>query len=100
MQIPKDPTTGGLSRGDIREQSRRVFEGLKESMREAGGSLRDVTLVQVFLISAADWSAMNEVWAEYFTEAPFPERATIVAKELARPEMLIEIVAFAYVEAA
>lgn len=96
-QIPKDPVTGAVVQGDITEQTRRTLENLKMAMEAADGSLRDVMLVQIYLIDSADSAGMNAVYREYFSE-PYPCRATVVAKELLAPGMRIEIIATAHIE--
>ncbi|WJI81099.1 MULTISPECIES: Rid family hydrolase [unclassified Mesorhizobium] len=97
-QIPKDPSTGDIVQGDIAVQARRTLDNLRIAMEGAGGSLRDVMMVQVFLVEGADAAAMNAVWGEVFTE-PFPCRATVVVKELLATGMLIEIIATAHLGA-
>jgi len=93
--IPKDPATAALVQGDIAVQARRTLANLRQSVEAAGGSLRDVTQVIVFLIDSADFPKFNEVYREFFSD-PFPNRSTIVVKELLAPGMRIEFVAYAY----
>lgn len=97
-QIPKDPVTGAVIEGDIASQTRRTLENLKMAIEAAGGSLADVMLVQIYLIDGADSAGMNAVYREFFS-APYPCRATVVAKELLAPGMRIEIIATAHIEA-
>jgi enamine deaminase RidA (YjgF/YER057c/UK114 family) len=49
-----------------------VLENIKELVFAAGGSLSDV----VYLTDFANYAGMNEVYHEYFAEAP-PARATV-----------------------
>jgi reactive intermediate/imine deaminase len=58
--------------GDIKAQTRQVLENIKELVFAAGGSLSDV----VYLTDFANYAGMNEVYHEYFAEAP-PARATV-----------------------
>lgn len=97
-QIPKDPDTGAIVEGDIAVQTRRTLDNLALAMEGAGGALRDVMMIQVYLVDGADAPEMNRVWRETFQE-PFPCRATIVVKELLAPGMRIEIIATAMVGA-
>ena len=62
-------------------QTRRVFDNLREVLRAAGGSLDDVVKVNVYLASMQDFTAMNEAYAEVFTE-PFPARTTVAVAGL------------------
>lgn len=93
VQIPRDPLSLEVDvDGDISEQAHSVFSQLKKAMEAAGGSLADVAQLQIFIIEASDAPAMNAVYKEYFSQ-PYPNRATVVVKELLRPNMRIEIVA-------
>ncbi len=92
VQIPRDPLSLEVKvDGDMTKQAHSVFSQLKKAMEAAGGSLADVAQLQMFIIEASDALAMNAVYKEYFSE-PYPNRATVVVKELLRPGMRIEIV--------
>lgn len=92
VQIPRDPLSLEVKvDGDMTEQAHSVFSQLKKAMKAAGGTLADVAQLQIFIIEASDAPAMNAVYKEYFS-APYPNRATVVVKELLRPNMRIEIV--------
>ncbi|OVE77348.1 hypothetical protein BVX99_02820 [bacterium F16] len=80
-QIPLDPATGELVDGDIKVTTRRVFENLKAVLEEAGLSFKDVVKCEVFLADMGDFAAMNEVYAEYFSENK-PARQAIEAAAL------------------
>ena len=50
-------------------------------------------MVQIFLTDSADAAGMNAVYREYFTEQPYPVRATVVVKELLAAGLKIEMTA-------
>jgi 2-iminobutanoate/2-iminopropanoate deaminase len=62
-------------------------------LEAAGSSLDKVVKTTVFLADMNEFSAMNEVYAKYFTEAP-PARATVQAARLPR-DARVEIEAVA-----
>ncbi|AFK22363.1 RidA family protein [Pyrococcus sp. ST04] len=95
-QIPIDPETGELVKGDIKEQTRRVLENIKAILEAAGYSLEDVVKVTVYLKNMDDFAAMNEVYSEYFGESK-PARAAIEVSRLPK-DVLVEIEAIAYKE--
>ena len=95
-QIPKHPETARIVEGDIETQTRRLLDNLKQSMLAAGGSLADVCQVIVFLVDADDFAGMNKVYTEFFSD-PFPNRSTVVVKQLLAPGMKIEMVTHAVV---
>lgn len=75
-QIPLDPATMNLVEGDIEASIVRVFENLKAVAEAAGGSLKDVVKLNVFLTDLGNFAKVNEVMARYF-EQPYPARAAI-----------------------
>lgn len=98
VQIPRDPTTLVPSGdGDIQEQTRRVLQQLKQSMEAAGGTLNDVAQIVIYLVNSKDAPGMNQVYAEFFIQEPYPNRATVIVKELLGEGHLIEIVAKGHV---
>ena len=75
--------------GDVRVQTRTIMENAGELLAAAGLSCRDVVSSKIYLTRAADFAAMNEVYREFFPDAP-PVRAT-VQSGLAGPEAVVEI---------
>jgi reactive intermediate/imine deaminase len=65
-----------LVEGDMESQIRRVFDNLQAVAQAAGGGLKDVVKLNVFLTDLADFPLVNQVMAEYFTE-PYPARAAV-----------------------
>lgn len=82
-QIPLDPKSGELVKGDIATETRRVFDNLKAVAGAAGDGLQDVVRVTVYLVDLGDFAKVNEVMAEYFKE-PYPARVTIGVAALPR----------------
>jgi len=80
---------GGNTAGDIRAQTKQTLDGLARTLQAAGSSMPMVASAMVYLRSAADFGAMNDVYKGYWPKDP-PTRTTVVAP-LARPEALIEI---------
>lgn len=98
VQIPRDPQTFVPSgEGDIQEQTHRVLRQLKLSMEAAGGSLADVAQVLIYLVNSSDAAGMNQVYAQYFNAEPYPNRATVIVKDLLGEGHLIEIVVHGHV---
>ena len=75
-QIPLIPETMALESSDMRAQIRRVFDNLAAVARSAGGGLRDVVKLNVFLTDLANFPLVNEVMAQYFQQ-PYPARAAV-----------------------
>lgn len=75
-QIPLDPASMELVRGDIGLQARRVFENLRAVCQEAGGDLADIVKLTIYLTDLGHFAEVNEVMSQYFGE-PYPARAAI-----------------------
>lgn len=82
-QIPLDPASMEVVAGDIKTQTRRVFDNLAAVAAAAGGSLADCVKLNIYLTDLGDFSAVNEVMQEYFSE-PYPARAAVGVAALPR----------------
>ena len=92
-QLPADPATGALVEGDIQTTTRRALENVRAILQEAGAGMGDVVKVTVYLKDMASFAAMNEAYAEYFSE-PYPARAAFAVAELPKDaDLEIECVA-------
>ena len=94
-QIALNPATGQVVDGGIAAQTERVLENLKGVLEAAGSSLHKVVKTTVFLKDMGDFSAMNEVYARYFTAAP-PVRSTVEVARLPKDVRVeIDVIAIA-----
>jgi 2-iminobutanoate/2-iminopropanoate deaminase len=94
-QIPMDPRTRELSRGDLAEQAELVLRNLQAVLEAGGSSLDRVVRVGVFLKDMDEFARFNEVYARFFP-SPAPARTTVEAARLPK-EILVEIDAIALV---
>lgn len=92
-QIPLDPATGNLVTGDIKAQTERVLLNIKAILDDQKLGFGNVVKSTVFLVDLADFAAMNEVYAKYFT-VDFPARSTIQVAALPKGARVeIEVIA-------
>jgi len=75
-QIPLVPETMEMVDGDMEAQIRRVFDNLQAVAKAAGGDLKDVIKLNVYLTDLGNFPLVNQVMAEYFSE-PYPARAAV-----------------------
>ena len=68
--MPQDDTGAVVGKGDVAAQTRRVLERLRDLLGAAGTSLAQVVSVTVYLTSASDFPAMNDVYATYWPKDP------------------------------
>lgn len=93
-QVPIDPSTGELVAGSIAQQTRRALQNIGEILNAAGSSFQHVVRTTVYLADLADFPAMNETYATFFT-APQPARSTIQAAKLPKEARIeIDVIAF------
>jgi 2-iminobutanoate/2-iminopropanoate deaminase len=85
-----DPVTREI-RPDIDSQTRQAFRNLQDVVEAAGGTMKDVVKVNIFMIDMGrHFQGMNKVFREVFAEDP-PARSTVGVSHLARPGLLLEI---------
>ena len=82
-QIPIDPTTGEFVSNNVAEQTHQVLTNLSAVLEAAGTNLNNVVKTTVFLADMNDFTAMNEIYAEFFSDNE-PARATVQAARLPR----------------
>ncbi len=96
-QVSWDVQGNLVGKGDIRAQTRQVFENLKNMLASAGATFQDVVKLGIFLKNLEDFAPFREVRAQYL-KPPFPPTTLLVVKSLAREEWLLEVEAMAVVE--
>ena len=93
-QLGLDPVKGELVPGGIEPETRQALENIKNVLEAAGSSLGCVLKTTVFLKDMADFSKMNAIYAEFFTEA-FPARSTVQVAGLPKNGSVeIEVIAY------
>ena len=92
-QLPINPATGAFPEGGIKEQTRQSILNAEAILKEAGCSLANVVKTTVLLADIADFAAMNEVYASFFSE-PFPARSAFAVRDLPKGALVeIEMIA-------
>ncbi len=71
----------GLS-PDFKEQVKQALENLRNLLTAAGVAPRDLVKCTVFLADIADYTAMNEVYGQFFQPDPPPARSAIAVAGL------------------
>lgn len=80
-QIPLQAETMELVSEDFREQAVQVFKNLSAVCEAAGGELQDMVKVQIYLPDLGQFSIVNEVMADFFSQ-PYPARAALGVRAL------------------
>jgi len=90
--------TGKSYAGDFDGQVRLSFARIRQTLEKAGGKLDDIVTMTVFITDMANGTRFTQLRKEFFEENHYPASALIGIKELARPEMMVEIQAIAVVD--
>ena len=80
-QIPLVPETMKVVEGGIQEQTEQVLKNIGAILSEAGYNYSDVVKSTCLLSDIANFKAMNEVYAKYYSENS-PARAAFAVKDL------------------
>ena len=75
-QIPLDPASMEIVEGNFAARAHRVFQNLKAVAEEAESNLDQIVKLTIYLTDLDNFSTVNSVMSEYFTE-PYPARAAI-----------------------
>lgn len=75
-QIPLVPETMDIVAGDFSAQTRQVFENLKAVCEAAGGELKDIVKLNIYMTDLSNFTTVNEIMATYFQD-PYPARAAL-----------------------
>ncbi len=92
-QIPIEPKSGEILKGNIKEQTKQILENLNSILTTGGSSLNNVLRTTIFLTNLKDYAAVNEMYAQFFEESQ-PARSTVQVSKLPM-DVQIEIDAIA-----
>ena len=91
-QLGINPATGELQ-PDFKSQAEQVMKNVKAILDEAGLSFSNVVKTTVLLSDISNFAALNEVYAQYFSE-PYPARSAVAVKDLPKGGLVeMEIIA-------
>jgi 2-iminobutanoate/2-iminopropanoate deaminase len=88
-QIPLDPATMQMVGVDAPQQAEQVMKNLRAVLKAAGVDFGNVVRTTIYLVSMADFAAVNEVYGRHLGDHK-PARATVAVKELPKGS-LVEI---------
>ncbi len=95
-QVSADAQGNVVGEGDARAQSVQCFKNVEAALQAAGATFDDVTKITTYVVNVDDYPAYAAERLRIFPENG-PASATVVIKELVRPEFLVEIEAIAVV---
>ena len=89
-----------VGRDSVLEQARQAFRNLEKAMESAGGTLKDIVALRVYVVDyqAECGTALGTALRETFSSENPPASTWIGVSALADPEFLIEIEATAVLD--
>jgi reactive intermediate/imine deaminase len=93
-QVALDSDGNVVGEGDMKAQTRRALENIKNVLEAADASMGDVVKVTVYVTDISLLAETHEVRAEFFPDPP-PASTGVEVSALAFPGLLVEIEAIA-----
>ena len=93
-QIAYDPDGKLVGEGDMKAQTRQVFENIRSVLESAGSGLEDIVKITTYITDGSKFMDMLAVRSEIFGNDP-PASTAVVVAALAFPALLIEVEAIA-----
>ena len=93
-QIPIDPSKGEIVVSDMEGQTRQVLKNIKAILESDDCTMDQVVKTTVYLKDIADFTKMNDVYKEFFSEGNYPARSAVQVAALPKDALVeIEVVA-------
>jgi 2-iminobutanoate/2-iminopropanoate deaminase len=80
---------------DEYEQARQIFSRIDRIVKAAGGTMDDVVKMTIYVVDIRNNTGIWRARREFFT-GDFPASTLVEVRSLAKPEVLVEIEAVAY----
>lgn len=80
-QLPINPSTGELLKGDIEKETIQCLKNVIAIVKEANGALEDIVKVNIYVTNIDNFSKINEIYSEYFSEHK-PARSLVEVRRL------------------
>ena len=95
-QIPINPKSGKLIKGDFKSEVKQVLTNLNGVLKGGGSSLQQAIKLTVFLTDLSHFAQVNEIFNEFFPDNP-PARSAVQVSALPM-NARVEIEAVGHVE--
>ena len=99
-QVALDANGSLVGRGDLRAQTKQVFENLKRALAAAGAGFEDIVKVTYYIVGyrPEQLPAIREVRSEYLPRSNPPASTLVGVEALFMDDVLIEVEAIAVID--
>lgn len=96
-QVALDPSGAIVGPGDIRTQTRQVFDNLQTGLQAVGAGFEQVVKLTYYLVDATQLPVVREVRDQYLNTRQPPASTAVEVRRLFREDALIEVEAVAVI---
>jgi reactive intermediate/imine deaminase len=97
-QIPLDQEMHVVGKNDIAVQTERVYENLKKVIEEAGGSMSNIVMLNIYCTDLEGYDKKTRHLRKKYFGDYYPATTAIEVKRLYRPDFMIEVEAIAVLD--
>ncbi|MDQ3109452.1 MAG: RidA family protein [Bacteroidota bacterium] len=76
-QVGIDPRTGNIDSTDIATETKLAMQNVKAILETSHLKMNDIASTTIYLTDLNDFKTVNETYAKFFGEGPYPARSTV-----------------------
>jgi enamine deaminase RidA (YjgF/YER057c/UK114 family) len=96
-QVALDPSGAVVGPGDIRTQTRQVFDNLQAALQAVGAGFEQVVKLTYYLVDVSQLPVVREVRDQYVNIQQPPASTAVEVRRLVSDDLLIEVEAIAVI---
>ena len=97
-QVPLDQDMQVVGKNNIAVQTERVYENLKKVIEEAGGSMSNIVMLNIYCTDLEAYDKKTRHLRKKYFGDYYPATTAIEVKRLYRPDFMIEVEAIAVLD--
>jgi enamine deaminase RidA (YjgF/YER057c/UK114 family) len=96
-QVARDEAGNVVGKGDLRAQIEQVGKNIRACLDAGGATVKDVVFTVSYVTEPAEFDKYADLRQRYFGP-PSPKSATVPVQQLANPDLLVQVEAFAAIQ--
>ena len=81
-QIARDPVSGKLINGDIKEATLQSMKNIGAILKDHHMDYNDLMMVQIFLMNLDDYNEVNDAYRTFFKDEVYPARVCLQVSKI------------------